>query len=129
MTIKVNYIDDGVGVEIVATGCVTGDEIIDAHQEIYSPDILKKQRYQIIDRTECKEYIVSSEDIKKIAEIDKAASNSNPDIIIVIIASSDLQFGMSRIWQVYVEDSKFETKIFRDRITAEKWLEGQLNKT
>lgn len=129
MTIKINHIDDGVGIEIIATGCVTGDEIIAAHQEIYSPGNLKKQRYQIIDRTDCKEYQVSSEDIKKIAEIDKAASNTNPDIIIVIIASTDLQFGVSRMWQVYVEDSTFETEIFRDRITAENWLKEQLNKT
>lgn len=129
MTIKINHIGDGVGIEIIATGCVTGDEIIAAHQEIYSPDNLKKQRYQIIDRTDCKEYQVSSEDIKKIADIDKAASNTNPDIIIVIIASTDLQFGVSKMWQVYVEDSTFETEIFRDRITAENWLKEQLNKT
>jgi hypothetical protein len=129
MTIEINYIDDGVGIEIFASGVVTGDEIIEAHKEIYNSDNLTKQKYQIIDRRECKEYLVSSEDVKKIAEIDIVASKSNPDIIIAIIASTDLQFGMSRVWQVYVEDSKFETQVFRDRKTAEGWLKKQLSTT
>ena len=129
MTIKINCIDDGKGIEIIASGCVTGDEIIEAHQEIYSTDNLKRQRYQIIDRTECSEYKVSTEDIERIAVIDKAASKSNPNIVIAIIAPSDLQFGMSRVWEVYVEESKFKTKVFRNRITAEIWLKEQINIT
>ena len=129
MTIKINYIDDGVGIEIVASGCVTGDEIIEIQREIYSPDNLKKLKYQLIDRTECKEYNVSFEDIKKIAIFDTAASKSNPDIVIAIVSPTDLQFGMSRAWQAYVVDSHYKTQIFRDRIAAVNWLEEQLNIT
>lgn len=127
MTITINYINEGSGIEIIASGCVTGDEIIEAHKEIYSSDNLTKQRYQIIDRTECIEYLVSNEDARKIAEIDKAASIVNANIIIAIISKTDLQFGVSRVWQAYLEDSTFVTQVFRDRIKAENWLKEQLN--
>ncbi|MCU7799069.1 MAG: hypothetical protein KZQ70_02710 [gamma proteobacterium symbiont of Lucinoma myriamae] len=36
MAIKVNYIDDGKGVEISASGVLTGKALIDAHNEIYA---------------------------------------------------------------------------------------------
>ncbi len=48
----------------MASGIVTGEEIIKAQEEIYNEENLKKQKYQIIDRTRCTEYQVSSEDIE-----------------------------------------------------------------
>jgi hypothetical protein len=32
MTIQVNYLENGIGIEIIASGIVTGEEIIDAHK-------------------------------------------------------------------------------------------------
>ena len=129
MTIKINYLENGAGLEIIASGTVTGSEIIEEHKEIYNAENLKNQKYQIIDRTECKEYLVSNEEVKKIAEIDKKAAETNPNIIIAIVAPTDLQFGISRVWQVYVENSNFLTKVFRERENAENWLKEKLNKT
>lgn len=129
MAIKINYIDDGIGIEIIASGRVTGDEIIEAHREIYNDDNLYRQKYQLIDRTECTDYDVSTEQVQKIAAIDNLASKSNPNIVIAIISPSDLQFGMSRVWQVHVQESNFPTQVFRDRVAAEKWLKDQLRKT
>lgn len=122
MTITINYRDLGKGIEIVASGTVTGSEIIAEHEEIYNTVNLLRQRYQIIDRTNCTEYIVSDAEVKKIAEIDNKASKTNPNIVIAIVAPTDLQFGISRAWQAYVEESGFLTKIFRDRESAEKWV-------
>jgi hypothetical protein len=129
MTIHINHIDNGVGIEIVASGIVTGEEIIEAHKEIYNETNLKNQKYQIIDRSHCKEYKVSSADVQQIAEIDKAASKSNPDIIIALISPTDIQFGMSRMWQTYVEESRFLSKVFRDSKSADEWIKKQLMKT
>jgi hypothetical protein len=129
MSIKIDYLENGAGIEIIASGTVTGSEIIESHKEIYNAENLKRQKYQIIDRTECKEYLVSNVEVERIAEIDKKASETNPNIIIAIVASTDLQFGMSRVWQVYVEKSNYLTKVFRDREGAENWLKETLNKT
>ena len=129
MAIQINYIENGIGIEIVASGVVSGEEIIGAHKEIYNETNLENQKYQIIDRSHCKEYKVSPDEIRRIAELDKAASKTNPDIIIALIAPTAHQFGMSRMWQAYIEESHFLTKVFSDRRSADVWIAEQLGKT
>jgi hypothetical protein len=126
MAIQINYLDNGIGIEIIASGIVTGDEIIKAQEEIYNEENLQKQKYQIIDRTHCTEYQVSSEDIERISDIDNRASEVNSYIIIAVVSSTPLQYGMTRMWQAYIKEDRFVTKIFADRKSADEWIELQL---
>ena len=126
MTIQINYLDNGIGIEIIASGIVTGEEIIAAHKEIYNEENLKKQKYQIIDRTHCTEYQVYAEDVEIISEIDNKASEVNPNIIVALVSPTSLQFGMSRMWQFYLKDDRFVTKVFQDRKSSDEWIKAQL---
>lgn len=128
MPVEVKYIDDGIGVEFHLTGIVSGEDVLKANAEVYQKKRLQRQCYQILDRTQCDQYQISSEDIRKIAEQDIAAAKINPDIVIAIIASSKLEFGLSRMYQAYVQESGFVTEIFNDRDSAEEWLAEQLAK-
>jgi hypothetical protein len=128
MPIQIKYIDGGIGVEFIGSGVVTGADIIAANKEIYRNENFSKQRYQIIDRTECTKYEVSHKEIIIIAEQDKVAAKTNPNIIIAFISTSPLQYGISRMYQAYVGDEGFLTEVFRDRKNAEKWIEEQLKK-
>jgi len=38
MPIQINYLDKGTGIEIIASGIVTGEEIINANKEIYNEE-------------------------------------------------------------------------------------------
>ena len=49
MPIQINYLDNGTGIEIIASGIVTCEEIIKANKEIYNEWNIYKQQYQIID--------------------------------------------------------------------------------
>ncbi|MBW2564553.1 MAG: hypothetical protein JRE29_11075 [Deltaproteobacteria bacterium] len=129
MPIQIKYIEGGFGVEFIGSGVVTGADIIKANKEIYSNEKFSRQRYQIVDRTNCKEFQVSNEEIRIIAEQDKAAAKINPNIIIALISITDLQYGISRVYRALVGDSGFLTEVFRDRKNAEEWLEKQLKKT
>jgi hypothetical protein len=126
MAIQINYLDNGIGIEILASGIVTGEEIIKAQEEIYNEENLQKQKYQIIDRTHCTEYQVSSEDIERISDIDNRASEVNSYIIIAVVSSTPLQYGMTRMWQAYIKEDRFMTKIFVDRKSADEWIKLQL---
>lgn len=126
MTVQVNYIDDGVGVEVVATGIVAGDEVVAAYSKIYAPDILAKQKYQLVDRMQCEKYFLSAGDLKTIADLDKAAAEVNPNIIIAITSPSELMQQAAEIWKSYVESSHFVIELFTDRTSAIVWIEGQL---
>jgi hypothetical protein len=126
VTIKVNFIDDGKGVEILATGMVTGSQIIDAHKKIYAADKLAQQRYHIIDKSLCTEYDVTSTDIETISQLDRKAAQVNPDIIMAIIESQSLQFSLSEVWQAYVESFIYHIQSFNSRIAAEQWIKETL---
>jgi hypothetical protein len=124
MTIHVNYLENGYGIEIIASGTVTGEEIIDAHKEIYKKETLKKLRYKIVDRTDCTKYQVYPDEIEKIAVMDDDASKINPNIIIAVISTTSLQYGMTRMWQAYLTNNLFITRNFSDRISADKWVKS-----
>jgi hypothetical protein len=126
MPIQIKYIDEGIGVEFISSGIVTGADIIAANKEIYRNENFYRQRYQLVDRTNCTKYQVSHEEIIKIAEQDKVAARINPKIIIAFISTSPLQYGISRMYQAYVGDNGFLTEVFKDRKSAEKWIEEQL---
>jgi hypothetical protein len=85
MTIKLKSLDNGLGSEMIASGIVTGEEIIEALKEIYTEENLNKLKYRIIDRTNCTEYRVNPEEIEKIAEMDDKASTINPNLMIAVI--------------------------------------------
>jgi hypothetical protein len=126
MTIQVNYLENGIGIEIIASGIVTGEEVIEANKEIYNEENLKKQKYKIVDRTDCTEYRVYAEDIEKIAEMDDEASRINPNLIIAVISTTSLQHGMTRMWQAYLKNNVYITKNFLDRISADNWINSYI---
>jgi hypothetical protein len=126
MPVQINFIEDGLGIEFISSGIVTGSEIIQANEKIYTGEILSRLRYKIIDRTNCTEYNVTTKDIQIIASQDRKASQINPNIIIAIISTTPLQYGMSRMWEAYVDETGFQMEIFKDRGSADKWLRKKL---
>jgi len=126
MAIQVNYLENNIGIEIIASGIVTGEEIIGAHKKIYKEENFQKRKYKIVDRTNCTKYQVYPEDIEKIAEMDDEASIINPNLIIAIISTTPLQVGMTRLWQAYLKNNVFVTKNFLDRISADNWINSYI---
>ena len=129
MPLEIKYVEGGTGVEFISSGVLTGTEIINANKQVYDSDNFNKQRYQLIDRTGCKKYQVSSEEMRTIAEQDRAAAETNPHILVALVAKSALQFGMSRMYEIFVSECGFLTAIFPDRESAMEWIEKELNKT
>ena len=126
MTIQVNYLENGIGIEIIASGIVTGEEVIEAHKEIYNEENFKKRKYKIVDRTDCTKYQVYFEDIEKIAEMDDEASRINPNLMIAVISTTPLQYGMTRMWQACMKNNVFITKNFPNRTSADNWINSYI---
>jgi len=126
MTVQVEYLENGIGIEIIESGIVTGEEVIEAHKEIYNEENFKKQKYKIVDRTDCTKYQVYPENIEKIAEIDDEASRINPNLIIAVISTTPLQHGMTELWRAYMKNDVFITKNFPDRTSADNWINSYI---
>ena len=127
MPVQIKYIQGGIGIEFILSGDVTGVEIIAANKEIYYYDNLSQLKYKFIDKSTCTEYCVTGEELKIIAEQDKKASKINRNITVVFVSPTDLQYGMSRMWQVYAAETGFQSKIFNDRKSAEEWIREKFN--
>ena len=127
MPLNANFLQGGMGVEYVSSGTLTGGEIIEANEKLYTRENLQKLRYKIIDRTACEEYRVTPDEIKIIADQDKTAAQINRKIIIVLVCTTPLQHGMTRMWQAYAEETGFETEIFSTRASADEWLCDRLH--
>lgn len=126
MTVHVKYFENGIGIEIIESGIVTGDEVIEAHKKMYNEENFKKRKYKIVDRTDCTKYQVYPEDIVKIAEMDDEASRINPNLLIAVISTTSLQLGMTRMWQAYMKNNLFITKNFPDRPSADNWINSYI---
>ena len=126
MPIQVSHIDNDSGVEILATGDIYGKDIIEIYPDIYNRNSLHKQRYHLIDRTGCDKYFVSVKDLKAISELDNAAANINPNIIVAIVSPTQVTRAAAEIWKTFIKESTFQTELFDDRNSAIEWIEIQL---
>lgn len=129
MPVRIEYLQDGAGIQFTATGIVTGSEVIEANQKIYTRENLLRLRYKIIDRTGCTEYRVRQDDVRIIAAQDREAALVNPRIAMLLISTTPLQYGMSRMWQMHTEGSGFRTEIFGKREDALAWLKAHLGES
>jgi hypothetical protein len=129
MPIEIQYTDDNIGIIFSAVGKVTGKEIIESQSDIYQSKGFVNLRYWIVDRSRCTEYEVSSDEVSRIAALDNETAKINPNLIMALISESDLQFGVSRMYEAQISEDGFKTMVFRDRSTADKWIQSELNKT
>lgn len=129
MPVKIEFSADGKGIEFISTGVITGDDIIDANNRVYTQNILERAKYKLVDRTGCTDYRVTKEAVQIIANQDKQAATVNPDLIMVLISTTPVQYGVTRMWQAYMGDTGFRSIIFNDRETADRWLNETLNLT
>ena len=123
MPVRINILQGGIGIEFFSTGIVLGREIIDANSRIYTAEILQRLNYKILDRTTCTDYRVSADDVQKIVKQDVEASKINPNLTLIYVTLTPLQFGVTRMWQAYAYETGWESKIFQDRDSADAFIE------
>jgi len=127
MTVTINFIDEGRGVEILASDIVYGHEVIAANKEIADSKELAGLKFHIIDKSNCTEYNVSSSDIFEISKYDRFFMQYNPNIVMAIIESKSLRYSLSILWQCIVNRQDLKNKSFIDRASALRWIKKQIS--
>lgn len=125
MAITVNIINDNEGVELIVSGSIHGHEIISANEKIAHHERLADFKYHLIDKSNCTEYNVTSDDIFKIAQFDTLYTQVNPHLIIAIVESKTLTFSLAKLWQHIVREKNLNNKIFTERKSALQWIDEQ----
>ena len=69
---------------------------------------------------------ISSMDIRRISERDIRTSKINQQLITAIVAGKAVVFGLSRMWQAYLDNPSLITSVFRSMDEAEQWVKEQI---
>lgn len=125
MPYSTEVIDEGRGILHIGSGIVSGEEILSSAQ-----GILKmvqeglSPHYALTDLSKVTEFNVTSDEIRKNADINIAISRYAPSVRVAIIAPSDHVYGIARMWQVHSNKTGWVSEIFRNTEEAKEWLKG-----
>ncbi len=123
MPIQLIYDTDGIDVIIRGSGIVNADELQHSNEQIYSGDRVHKLRSQMFDFTGVSKFDLSTADMDMLAEQDKAAASKSPNLVIAIVGSDDLMFGLAKMWEVFVSEASLKANVFRTITEACAWLD------
>jgi hypothetical protein len=128
MAIEIVYTEDcRGGVELLISGTVIGQDIVEALKQVYADKRFGRAKYLLADKTNCTEYTVEPDDVRRIAALDVESAQINPGLIEAHVAPNDILFGTSRMWQAYVSEGRTTSHIFRDRESAIEWINSELD--
>lgn len=109
-------------VEKVATGKVTGEEIIQSNLEMYGDERFDRVKYGIADFTQAESFEIADKEVKAIAYLDMAAAKSKPNFKVAIVAPQDVMNKLANAYTGYGEKSPWETEVFDTLEQARQWL-------
>lgn len=102
-------------------GHVTGKEVLEANEQAESDSRYDSLRYVINDFLDCTGLTVLPNEIDEISAIDKAASTSNPNIRIAIVATNPEVLAAAN---TYANNplAAFTIRLFNSMQDAESWV-------
>jgi len=122
--IEIRDVDGGLGNIITKTGEITEPELLAAMRRHMTEDMAKfaRYRYSLGDWSGATLVQVSSRAIQTVAGYCRHASEHNADAVVALVSPTGLVYGLARMWMVYVEETSWETSLFRNHRDARTWL-------
>ena len=127
MTVKVEYTSDGIGIVVVHEGVVAWQDLHASISKVFADERYEKLKYWVGDRTAITKFLIDTDGARQLASLSIRESMRNPGMLLALVSPKDFEFGMSRMFQVLSEENKFKTAVFRDRASAETWIQKCLN--
>jgi len=124
MACEVALLQNGCGLLFIASGLLTRDDLIECKNRLLASEAHTKQcMYGIVDLSAVSSMQLSASDIKEVAEHDqRVAASIRLGAIVEIVAPTDSEYGLSRMWEILAERTGWETMVFRSRATGLAWL-------
>lgn len=122
MPVEIKNLDNGLGFNLSVTGKISGQDLFSEIKNFYQSECLVTNKYGIIEFSCAVDNKITNLDVRSIAELSEKASKISPNRIVALISRSDVGFGLSRMWEILAEKTNWETRVFRSRGDAEKWL-------
>ena len=119
------------GLILVYSGQISHKEMLDVRATFGNdPPEMEKCRFLLVDLTDAALAQISTDALKELAGLHSVlAEHTLTGMPVAVAAARDLECGLSRMWQVFVEENGWETMVFRSRTEAVRWLQQRLTET
>ena len=116
---------------LIYSGHITDEEMLDVRATLGNhPAEAEKCRFLLVDLADATLAQLLITALKQLAELHKAlAEHTVPGMPVAVVAGRDLEYGLARMWQVFVEENGWETMVFRSRKEAQRWLSQKFAET
>lgn len=113
------------GTRTVFTGIVTDEDLIRCNTDVYDDPRFSTLRYEIGNFLDVTEYSATSDTVRMVAQMDRAAAKKNPNVKVAIIATEAITIGLTRMYEMSAGDTSWEVRIFGDEQSARGWIDGK----
>ncbi len=123
MPYSTEVIDNGKGILHIGSESVTGQDLMTS-----ASTVLKlvqsglRPEYALTDLSAVTDFAASAADITHNAVLNRNIARLLPAVRIAIVASSDVVYGMARMWQALMDQSGWTSRVFRSSEEALSWL-------
>lgn len=105
-----------------ASGRVTGKDLIGYYKGLRAHPDFRSNLNEIFDASQVDDIDVTAADIRHLSSVTQAFTSVGVSIKVAIVAPGDLEFGMSRMYEMLQAQSINALKVFRERALAEEWI-------
>jgi hypothetical protein len=124
MPVSVASVPDGGGLLFICSGSITAKDLLDAKARLLKTPIrLQECEFAIVDLGLASSLQLSPNEVREIADRDRElAVFTRPGLPVAVLAPTEVAFGLARMWEVFVENTGWETIVFKDRAEGEAWV-------
>ena len=110
------------GIRWVFTVDVTDQDLILANTDLYDDPRFPALKYEIVDFLNVTKFSATSDTIRRVSKMDRAAAEKNPNVKVAILTTKALMTGLSRMYEMSAGDTPWKVGIFGDEASAREWL-------
>lgn len=123
MSVTAQIEGSGEGIVYTHTGILDGSQLPKQTQDHYNTFDTSKLRYQIMDFRGIERIEMSSDELRQTAKLFlKTTENLPPHHKLAIVTSNEPMFAFMKLWEIYIEDSNVDGKLFYSMETARSWI-------
>jgi|WetSurMetagenome_2_1015567.scaffolds.fasta_scaffold1069354_1 hypothetical protein len=109
-------------IRTTASGRVTGQDLVEYYRRLRAHPDFRSNLNEIFDASQVEAVDLTAEDVRRLSGITEEFTKHGVPVRVAIIAPGDVEFGMSRMYEMLQVQSINVLRVFRDRKAAEEWL-------
>ncbi len=125
MPYQITFIDNNRGIYCRGSGQMLGPEI-QAELQRANAQWVGKLDYMIVDLRDVEVAISTPQEKRAILELEIEFSKRQPQVVLVGIATTELQFGIARMWEQMLEPTNWFVRATIGAAEANEYLQTQL---